>query len=55
MWFSRQNKPLPVFDDAEVKTGKVSGYEGLKDTDDPAGIKLTVGICNLQMKTHKRH
>ena len=42
----------PVFDDAEVKTREVSGDERLEDTDDPASVKLTVGVCNLHTHTH---
>lgn len=45
-------EPLPVFDDAEVKAGEVSGDEGLKGTHDPAGIELTVSICHLRGQTN---
>ena len=51
MWFICCSKPLPVFDDAEIKAGEVSGDEGLEDTDGPAGVKLTVGVRHLQTHT----
>lgn len=50
--FKHSSVTLPILDDAEIKTGKVTGDEGLKDTDDPASIKLTVSICHLQTHTH---
>lgn len=43
---------LPIFDDAEIKTGKVASDEGLEDTDNPASIKLAVSISHLQTHTH---
>lgn len=46
---------LPVFNDAEVKAGKVSGDEGLEDTDDSASVKLAVSICNLNTRRSVRH
>lgn len=39
----------PVLNDAEIEAGEVSADEGLEDTYDPASIKLTVGVCHLQM------
>lgn len=45
---------LPVLDDTEVEAGEFSGYEGLQHTDDPASIKLTVGVCNLETKDVSR-
>lgn len=43
---------LPIFDDAEVKTGQVPGDEGLKHTDDPPSVELTVGVSHLTTHTH---
>lgn len=45
---------LPVLDDTEVEAGEFSGYEGLQHTDDPASIKLTVGVCNLGTKRRQQ-
>lgn len=44
----------PVLDDTEVEAGEFSGYEGLQHTDDPASIKLTVGVRNLRTKRRQQ-
>lgn len=42
--------PSPVLDDAEVEAGEVSGDEGLQQADDPTGIELAVGVCDLHTR-----